>query len=117
MFDRLPQHPQHYKKRAFYSPIREWIFTDVNKERIEKYLSPSAIHHVGIFQATRVTQLRDQLDAAPPATNANEYYRMNQIEWILMLVLTVQILHFLFIDRQAPCFSVQSQGDSCAPKG
>jgi hypothetical protein len=34
----------------------------------------------------------------------NEYYRVMRLEWILMTVLSVQILHKLFIEKSAPCF-------------
>jgi hypothetical protein len=41
---------------------------------------------------------------ADAPTNMDEYYQLMKLEWVLMLVLTVQILHSQFVRKQAPCF-------------
>ena len=33
-----------------------------------------------------------------------EYYRVMKLEWVLLMVLSVQILHHLFVEEHAPCF-------------
>lgn len=34
----------------------------------------------------------------------NAYYKCMKLEWILLTVLSVQMLHKLFVRKKAPCF-------------
>lgn len=101
----LPQHPQAFKKRAFYTPIREWFFTEAHRAGMDRYLSTAALEDSGIFIPARVHSLYKQLLAASTPRDGNEYYRVMKLEWVLMSVLTVQILHVQFVRRQAVCFA------------
>ena len=93
----LPEHPSGFKKKAFYTPIRAWFFTPEREVLLDKYLSSGALQKTGIFNAGRVRELLEILLAYPPARTKNEIFRIMQLEWILMLVLSVQILHAQFV--------------------
>jgi asparagine synthase (glutamine-hydrolysing) len=101
----LPQHPWQYKKQGFYTPIREWLFTARDSEALETYLGPAAIADAGMFDADTVQAMRARVLAAGAVDSMDDYYQLMKLEWILMLVLTVQILHAQFVRKQAPCFS------------
>ena len=100
----LPQHPYEFKKRAFYTPIREWFFTQARRAELDRYLSIAALADSGIFDPPRVHSLYKQLLAAETPRDGNAYYRVMKLEWVLMLVLSVQILHVQFVRKQAACF-------------
>jgi asparagine synthase (glutamine-hydrolysing) len=100
----LPQHPTQFKKRAFYTPIREWFFTPARNAELEPYLSEAALSESGIFDAAKVQSYRRQILAAGAPASMNDYYRMMKLEWVLMLVLTVQILHEQYVRKQGACF-------------
>jgi asparagine synthase (glutamine-hydrolysing) len=101
----LPQHPSQFKKRAFYTPIREWFFTRDRRSELEPYLNRAALEDCAIFDVGQVCKLWEELMATGVPNDGNAYFRMMQREWVLMLVLTVQILHAQFVRKQAPCFS------------
>jgi len=105
MMPKLPAHPNYFKKRAFYTPIREWFFTPQNAPQLERFMSESKLLEAGVFNAQYVQRLLDRLVSLPAANNVNEYYGIMRMEWVLFLVLTVQILHDLFIKRTARCFA------------
>lgn len=100
----LPQHPWQYKKRAFYTPIREWFFTSRHSDALHPYLSAEALRDAGIFDPGKVKELLADLLAANTPSNINEYYYVMKLEWVMMLVLTVQILHTQFVRKQGACF-------------
>jgi len=104
MWPHLPEHPQAYKKRAFYSPIREWLFTDKNRQRIEDYIRREALIEAGVFSPDRVQQLWQQMMASDTPQNMSQWYQMMRLEWVLMIVLSVQILHNSFIDKAGRAF-------------
>ncbi|WP_455202912.1 asparagine synthase (glutamine-hydrolyzing) [Kaarinaea lacus] len=104
MMPHLPEHPYYFKKRAFYTPIREWLFTKNKASALDAYLSESKLKEAGIFNPQTVKQRLQQLIAMDTPSNIDEYHRMMKLEWVLFLVLTIQILHELFIKRQARCF-------------
>jgi len=103
----MPQHPQQFKKRPFYTPIKPWFFTREKIQELDRYLSQSAIEKVGIFNWTRVAIMLEQIIAMNEAATVDEDYALMKLEWGLMLVLTVQILHWLFIQKHAPCFKLR----------
>jgi len=105
MMPNLPEHPQSFKKRAFYTPIKEWFFTEEKVSTLEKYLSEASLEKVGIFDVDEVKQMLDEITSLPVPRTNDDYYSLMKLEWGLMIVLTVQILHFLFVEKRAPCFA------------
>lgn len=100
----LPQHPQHFKKRAFYTPIREWFFTKDKIKFLDVYLSTQALKSTGYFNVENVRSYIGQIGACRAPSTADEYYRLMKLEWGLMIVLSVQILHRLYVEKQGICF-------------
>ena len=111
----LPRHPHEFKKRAFYTPIREWFFTAARRAQLERYLSSAALADSGIFDPGHVQGLYKQLLAAGTPRDRDAYYRVMKLEWIMMLVLSVQILHMQFVRKQAPCFEGLPQPHAAVP--
>jgi len=111
----LPKHPHEFKKRAFYTPIREWFFTAARRAELDRYLCVAALEDSGIFDAAHVHSLYNKLLAAATPRDGNEYYRIMKLEWTLMLVLTVQILHVQFVRKQAACFGEAPQPPVATP--
>ncbi|HEY5603848.1 MAG TPA: asparagine synthase (glutamine-hydrolyzing) [Gammaproteobacteria bacterium] len=109
MVPHFPEHPQAFKKRAFYTPIKEWFFTPEKITELKHYLSEDALHKTGIFDTHAVRGMLDDIAAKPSPCSNDDYYSLMKLEWGLMIVLTVQILHFLFIEKQAPCFKLSPQ--------
>lgn len=100
----LPEHPFTYKKKAFYTPIKAWLFAEDRVGALDKYLNPAALERAGVFRPDTVRALLDVLVQFPLPQNLQQGYRRMQLEWVLMLVLSIQILHHQFIDKQAACF-------------
>ncbi|MDH5218661.1 MAG: asparagine synthase (glutamine-hydrolyzing) [Gammaproteobacteria bacterium] len=98
----LPQIPGEYKKRGFYTPIREWFFqTNANHG---DYLNRDRLEASGIFNPESVITLLDEIQAVTQVNSIDEYYALMRKEWLLMLVLSTQILHHQFILKEAPIF-------------
>ena len=98
----LPQIPGEYKKRGFYTPIREWFFqTNANHG---DYLNRDQLEASGIFSPESVITLLDEIQAVTQVNSIDEYYALMRKEWLLMLVLSTQILHHQFILKEAPIF-------------
>ncbi|MFV2057092.1 MAG: asparagine synthase (glutamine-hydrolyzing) [Thiohalomonadales bacterium] len=100
----LPEIEGDYKKRAFYTPIREWFFSEQHLPAVRKYLSAEALQETGYFEADQVERMITELISAPTDPDANSAYAIMINEWLLMLVLSIQILHRQFIMQTAPCF-------------
>lgn len=105
MAPKLPELPGEYKKRGFYTPIREWFFSADRHSEVEPYLSFDKISETKIFNPEMVDSLYTTIRTQPNPDCMNSYYRTMQIEWILLLVLSVQLLHELFIEKRADCFN------------
>ncbi len=56
----------------------------------------------GLFHPQAIARLLTEI-RQPPQDPDGHYRRMRQ-EWLLMLVLSIQILHRQFIAKEAPCF-------------
>ena len=98
----LPEIPGGYKKRGFYTPIREWFFqTDTNHG---DYLNEDRLEASGIFDPVGVRALLEEIQAVKQVNSINDYYAIMRKEWLLMLVLSTQILHHQFILKEAPIF-------------
>ena len=104
MMPYFPEHPQSFKKRAFYTPIKEWFFTAEKVTSLHAYLAKEVLDKVGIFDAKEVHNMLDEITSKPVPCSNDDYYSLMKLEWGLMIVLTVQILHSLFVEKQAPCF-------------
>ncbi len=100
MTPHLPELPTQYKKRGFYTPIREWFFTPERYPELTPYLSEQALERAGIFSPAAVNDLYQRLAACPPPANMNDYYQVMRLEWTLMTVFSVQALYRLFVLRE-----------------
>ena len=100
----LPAHPWQFKKKAFYTPIREWFFMPAQHTLLEPYLSRQALQDAGVFNPEHVQALRARIEQAQAPTDMNSYYALMKLEWIMMLVLTVQMLHTQYIAKRGACF-------------
>ena len=108
MMPLMPEHPTSFKKRAFYTPIREWFFTPERQEALTPYISDEALQKTGFFKTGTVRQYLEEINAYGQPQNLDQYYFVMKREWVLFLVLTVQILDHLFVERHAPCFKVKT---------
>ncbi len=104
MAEHMPQHPQQFKKRAFYTPIKEWFFTSDKVLDIESFISEQAVTKAGIFDSDAVDEMVDEIVQFATPTTFDDYHLLMKLEWSLMVVLTVQILHWLFVEKNAACF-------------
>jgi hypothetical protein len=68
-------------------------------------MSEAKLKEAGIFNPETVKQRLDQLLSRPAPNTASGHYQTMKLEWVLFLVLTIQILHELFIKKTARCFS------------
>jgi asparagine synthase (glutamine-hydrolysing) len=110
MTPRLPEHPYAYKKRAFYTPIREWLFTAEHVGQLDPYVSEAALRESNLFQPRAVAQLLQDLVAAPAPQDVDSYYAVMKKEWLLMLILSIQILYKQFIKKESLCFQNSRKG-------
>jgi len=100
----LPEIPGQYKKRGFYTPIKEWLFTSERIPLLQNYVSDTALEETGIFSKTAVSKILESLADLSTPTNGAENYKRMRLEWISMLVLSIQILHHQYVKKNAPCF-------------
>lgn len=108
MMPHMPEHPTLFKKRAFYTPIRDWFFTAERQADLQRFLSPQALEKTGFFRADIVATYLQEIAEVEKVDTMDEYYRVMKLEWVLLMVLSVQILHYLFVEQQAPCFQVDA---------
>ncbi len=100
----LPPQENAYKKQAFYTPIHAWFFaSETQRSRLEPYLAPEVLAESGLFQPDAVRALLAR-QGEPLPDEPNAHYRRMREEWLLMLVLSIQILTRQFIAKEAPCF-------------
>ena len=104
MMPRLPEHPYYFKKRGFYTPIREWFLSEENISSLEPYLCENAVNEAGIFDARSVRNLVNTISTVAAPDSMNDHYHIMKLEWLLLSILSIQILHHLFVKRHAPCF-------------
>jgi asparagine synthase (glutamine-hydrolysing) len=108
MMPHLPEHPSYFKKRAFYTPIREWFFTPERQEALAPYLSDVALEKVGLFRPEIVRAYMKAINIYGQPQDMDQYYTVMKMEWVLLLVLSIQMLHALFIEREAECFRLDA---------
>ena len=101
MAPHLPELPTQYKKRGFYTPIREWFFTPERYAELSPYLSEEALKQAGMFEPAAVDAIYQRLSAYTEMRDMNDYFQVMRLEWTLMTVLSVQILHRLFVLGEA----------------
>jgi len=106
MSRRLPKLDNKFKKRGFYTPIREWFFTTERRELVEPYLCVASLKQSRIFNPEKITGLYEKVLKTNAPQNVNEYYQLMRLEWVLMLVLTIQILHEQYVGKSAICFDM-----------
>jgi asparagine synthase (glutamine-hydrolysing) len=80
------------KKRPFYTPIKEWFFSDSCPDFVSEALSRDAIRDAGLFDPSLVERYLRELRLAPSNT-----LMKNRLEWTLVLILQTQIIHRLFV--------------------
>ncbi len=105
MTSRLPEHPASFQKRAFYTPIREWFFTPQRQQELSTYLSDDALRDAGFFRPDTVRDYLQRINQFGQPQDMDQYYTVMKLEWALMLVLTTQMLHHLFVRKNAACFA------------
>jgi len=101
----LPEIEGDYKKRAFYTPIREWFMSETHYPELQPYLSEQALAETGLFKYEQVQNIVSALQSAPAEPDMNAYYHIMKNEWLIMLVLSIQIMHKQFIKQTAACFN------------
>lgn len=102
MTTRLPTVPNAYKKRGFYTPISAWFFTADRMDELQPYLSREALIEADLFDPDHVQALQRELQGMASPTDMNAGYRLTQLEWVLFTVLTTQILHHVYIEKNVP---------------
>jgi hypothetical protein len=88
----MPQTLNQRRKRPFYTPIREWFFSDSAPDFVEELLASDSIRDCGLFDAALVKQYRREIRVVPDHT-----LMRNRLEWTLLLILQTQILHKYFV--------------------
>lgn len=100
MQGKLPTLSHGFKKRGFYTPIRDWFFTPQRRDELQSYLSVQALRDSGLFNEPAVSALYQDLLVAPVPTDMDGSYRLMRKEWALMTVLTVQMMQRLFVSTR-----------------
>lgn len=91
---RLPEPIRSRQKRPFYTPLAGWFFGESPPAYVEELLGERALRDSGWFEPAVVARLREGLAQAP----LGSLLRM-RFEWLLVLVLGVQILQWRFVDE------------------
>lgn len=94
MRGRLPEAIRRRTKRPFVVPVREWFFGPGAPEFVEESLSDRAVREAALFAPEVVRSLRARLASAPGG-----HIDRVRLELTLMLVLSAQLLHRLFVAR------------------
>lgn len=100
MISRLPVVNHAFKKRGFYTPISAWFFTPARIETLQPYLSREALLRSDLFDPDRVQSIQKILLGCAKPVDMNTSYNHTKLEWMLFTVLTTQILHKQYIDKQ-----------------
>lgn len=90
--DLLPTEIASRQKRPFYTPLKSWFFSAGAPEYVEEVLGERALRDAGLFDPAVVARLRRDILRVP-----DDHLLRVQHEWVLVLVLGVQILHRLFV--------------------
>lgn len=90
--DLLPAEIASRQKRPFYTPLKSWFFSEGAPEYVEDVLGARALRDAGLFDPEVVARLRRDILRVPDG-----HLLRVQHEWVLVLVLGVQILHRLFV--------------------
>jgi asparagine synthase (glutamine-hydrolysing) len=102
---RLPDSIRLRQKRPFYTPIRSWFFGEKAPAYVGDLLGEDALRRAGLFDPAVVTAMRREIRDVP-----EPLLRRVQLEWILILVLGMQILHQLFVQDFDPGRSFGASG-------
>jgi hypothetical protein len=93
----VPECIRKRQKRPFYTPLKSWFFSANAPEYVGELMSERALRDTNIFAPEVVKKLRQDLDRAQEG-----YLIHDQLEWILVQVLGVQLLHHLFVSDFDP---------------
>ena len=93
--DLLPPDLARRQKRPFYTPLKSWFFSEGAPDWVEELLGEQAVRDAGLFDPGVVARLRRDILRVPDG-----HLLRVQHEWVLTLVLGVQILHALFVARE-----------------
>lgn len=93
--DLLPREIASRPKRPFYTPLKSWFFSAGAPDYVGEVLGERAVRDAGLFDPEVVARLRRDILRVPDG-----HLLRVQHEWVLTLILGVQILHALFV--QAP---------------
>ena len=99
---RLPATPHDFKKRAFYTPIKQWFFMPRHRDQLEPFMSQQALAETGLFDVKVARWLYEQLLAMGHPNDMNGWYRLMQLEWVVFTVLSVQLLRRTFVSASKP---------------
>ena len=88
----LPDDIRRRQKRPFYTPVKEWFFSDAAPEYVREVLGERALREAGLFAPEVVKKLRQDLELAP-----EKHLGRVQLEWVLIQVLGTQLLHHFFV--------------------
>lgn len=88
----LPESAAQRKKRPFYTPIREWFFSDDRPEFVSDMLSTDSLRSSGLFDPQLVASYLREVRVVPEHSLLK-----NRLEWTLALILQTQILHQQFV--------------------
>ena len=99
MTPRLPEVPHAYKKRGFYTPISAWFFTPARLDALQPYLAREALIKADLFDPDRVQAMQRTLQGLAKPADMHAAYGYTQLEWALFTVLTTQILHDLYVEK------------------
>jgi asparagine synthase (glutamine-hydrolysing) len=101
----LPDDIRKRQKRPFYTPVREWFFSDAAPEYVREVLDERSLREAGLFAPEVVKKLRQDLSLVP-----QRHLRRLQLEWVLIQVLGTQLMHHLFVAEFQP-----GRGDELVP--
>jgi asparagine synthase (glutamine-hydrolysing) len=93
----LPDDIRRRQKRPFYTPVKEWFFSDAAPEYVREVLDERALREAGLFAPEVVKKLRQDLELAP-----EKHLERVQLEWVLIQVLGTQLLHHFFVSDFQP---------------
>jgi asparagine synthase (glutamine-hydrolysing) len=97
MKGRLPDAIRRRQKRPFYTPLKEWFFSESAPDYVDELLSERAVRDAGLFAPEVVKKLRQDLALVPHA-----HLMRFQLEWVLIQVLGAQLIDHLFISNFGP---------------
>ena len=91
----MPKSTNIRQKRPFFTPIREWFFSESEPEFVRDELSPERLRATGLFDPGLVAAYRREIRVVPERS-----LMRNRLEWTLFLILQTQIMQRLFVEAR-----------------